>query len=214
MFPPEITAQGWAELPQRLWETVWMALAGTAGAIVFASLAAPAIARTIAPAWLAWPVRRLMELLRTIPEIVWGLLLIAVSGVGPTAGAVALGVHSTGSLARLFADALDNAPRQPQVAIAATGASPLVVGAYATAPLALGPLAAHALFRLEWNLRMATVLGLIGAGGVGQALYNAQQLFFYRQMVAYILITWALVAGVDAASSAVRRRYGLSQSTP
>jgi phosphonate transport system permease protein len=88
------------------------------------------------------------------------------------------------------------------------------VGAYATAPLALGPLAAHALFRLEWNLRMATVLGLIGAGGIGQALYNAQQLFFYRQMVGYILITWALVAGVDAASSAVRRRYRLSQSTP
>jgi phosphonate transport system permease protein len=154
-----------------------------------------------------------MELLRTIPEIVWGLLLIAVSGVGPTAGAVALGVHSTGSLARLFADALDNAPRQPQAAIAATGASPLVVGAFATAPLALGPLAAHALFRLEWNLRMATVLGLIGAGGIGQALYNAQQLFFYRQMVGYILITWALVAAVDAASSAVRRRYRLTQST-
>ncbi len=214
MFPPQITAQGWAALPQELWETVWMALAGTAGALVSASLVAPAIARTIAPAWLAWPVRRLMELLRTIPEIVWGLLLIAVSGVGPTAGAVALGVHSTGSLARLFADALDNAPRQPQVAIAATGASPLVVGAFATAPLALGPLAAHALFRLEWNLRMATVLGLIGAGGIGQALYNAQQLFFYRQMVAYILITWALVAAVDAASSAIRRRYRLSQSMP
>jgi phosphonate transport system permease protein len=168
----------------------------------------------ISPAWLAWPLRRLMELLRTIPEIVWGLLLIAVSGVGPTAGALALGIHSTGSLARLFADALDNAPRQPQVALAATGASPLVVGAFATLPLALGPLAAHALFRLEWNLRMATVLGLIGAGGVGQALYDAQQLFFYRQMVAYILITWGLVAAVDAASSAVRRRYRLSQSTP
>jgi phosphonate transport system permease protein len=213
MFPPEITAQGWAELPERLWETVWMALAGTAGAIVVAALAAPAIARTLSPAWLAWPLRRLMELLRTIPEIVWGLLLIAVSGVGPTAGALALGVHSTGSLARLFADALDNAPRQPQIAIAATGASPLVVGAFATAPLALGPLAAHALFRLEWNLRMATVLGLIGAGGIGQALYNAQQLFFYRQMVGYILITWVLVAAVDAASGALRRRYRLSKST-
>jgi phosphonate transport system permease protein len=214
MFPPELTTQEWAELPQRLWETAWMALAGTGGAIVVAGLVAPAIARTLAPPWLAWLVRRLMELLRTIPEVVWGLLLIAVSGVGPTAGALALGIHSTGSLARLFADALDNAPRQPQVAIAATGASPLVVGAYATAPLALGPLAAHALFRLEWNLRMATVLGLIGAGGVGQALYNAQQLFFYRQMVAYILITWVLVAAVDAAASALRRRYGLSQSLP
>jgi phosphonate transport system permease protein len=88
------------------------------------------------------------------------------------------------------------------------------VGAFATVPLALGPLTAHALFRLEWNLRMATVLGLIGAGGIGQALYDAQQLFFYRQMVAYVLITWALVAATDAASSALRRRYRLSQATP
>jgi phosphonate transport system permease protein len=155
-----------------------------------------------------------MELMRTIPEVVWGLILIAVAGVGPVAGAWALGLHSTGSLARLFADTLDNAPREPQLALAGTGASAVVVGAYATVPLALGPLAAHALFRLEWNLRMATVLGLIGAGGVGQALYEAQQLFFYPQMLAYVIITWLLVATVDVSSERVRRRYKLLQVQP
>jgi phosphonate transport system permease protein len=211
MFPPQMTAQGWSELPQRLWETVWMAGAGTLGAIVVGLLAGLASARNIAPVWVAIPIRRLMELLRTIPEIVWGLLLIVAAGVGPVAGAWALGLHSTGSLARLFADSLENAPRQPQVALAATGASGVAVGAYATLPLALGPLAAHGLFRLEWNLRMATVMGLIGAGGIGQALYNAQQLFFYKQMLAYILITWGLVALVDNASERLRRRYNLSQ---
>ena len=81
-------------------------------------------------------------------------------------------------------------------------------------PLALGPLAAHALFRLEWNLRMATVLGLIGAGGVGQALYNAQQLFFYPQMLAYVIVTWLLVALVDFGSERLRRRYRLTQALP
>ena len=214
MFPPQMTPQGWAELPQRLWETVWMAGAGTLGAVVVGLLAALASARNIAPVWVAIPVRRLMELLRTIPEIVWGLLLIVAAGVGPVAGAWALALHSTGSLARLFADSLENAPRQPQAALAATGAHPVAVGAYATVPLAMGPLAAHALFRLEWNLRMATVMGLIGAGGIGQALYNAQQLFFYKQMLAYILITWVLVALVDNGSERLRRRFKLSHVMP
>jgi phosphonate transport system permease protein len=214
MLPPRLTGQEWAELPQRLWETVWMALAGTAGAVLAGLVAGVASARSLSPPWLRAPVRRAMELLRTAPEVVWGLLLIAVAGVGPAAGAWALGLHSLGSLSRLFADSLDNAPAEPQLAIAGTGASAVVVGAYATLPLALGPLTAHALFRLEWNLRMATVLGLIGAGGVGQALYNAQQLFFYDQMLAYVIVTWILVAGVDAASERLRRRYGLSQALP
>jgi phosphonate transport system permease protein len=214
MLPPRLTAQEWSELPARLWETAWMALAGTSGAVLVGLLAGVASTRTLSPPWLRLPVRRAMELLRTAPEVVWGLLLIAVVGVGPTAGAWALGLHSLGSLSRLFADSLDNAPAEPQLAIAGTGASAVVVGAYATLPLALGPLAAHALFRLEWNLRMATVLGLIGAGGVGQALYNAQQLFFYDQMLAYLIVTWLLVAGVDAGSERLRRRYGLSRAIP
>ena len=211
MVPPQMTSEGWGQLPRRLWETVWMAVSGAAGGILAGVLAGILSARTLFPPWVALPVRRLMEFLRTVPEVVWGLLLIATAGVGPVAGAWALGLHSTGSLARLFGDALDNAPRQPQVAIAQAGGSTAVVASYATIPLALGPMAAHALFRLEWNLRMATVLGLIGAGGVGQALYEAQQLFFYRQMLAYVLITWVLVGAVDLASDRLRRRLGLSK---
>jgi phosphonate transport system permease protein len=214
MIPPRLSAQGWTELPRRIWETIWMAAAGTVGAVLAATVAGAASAHSLSPTWLALPVRRFMEFLRTVPEVVWGLVLIAVVGVGPTAGAWALGLHSLGSLSRLFADSLDNAPREPQLAIAGTGASALVVGAYATAPLALGPIAAHALFRFEWNLRMATVLGLIGAGGVGQALYNAQQLFFYDQMFAYVIVTWVMVALVDAGSERLRRRYRLSQALP
>ncbi len=214
MLPPRLTGAEWAELPQRIWETVWMALAGTAGAVLVALPAGAAAARGLSPPWLRWPVRRVMEVMRTVPEVVWGLVLIALAGVGPLAGAWALGLHSAGGLSRLFADSLDNAPRDPQAAVAATGAPPWLVGAYATLPLALAPIAAHALFRLEWNLRMATVLGLIGAGGVGQALYNAQQLFFYDRMAAYVGVTWLIVALVDVASGRLRRRYGLVQAPP
>jgi phosphonate transport system permease protein len=209
MLPPQIPPEGWATLPRRIYETIWMAAAGTGGAVGVALVAGPAGARNLAPGWVAWPVRRLMELLRAVPEVVWGLVLIATAGVGPVAGAWALGLHSAGCLARLFADTLENAPRAPQAAVAATGASRIGVFAYATAPLSVGPLAAHSLFRLEWNLRMATVLGVIGAGGVGQALYEAQQLFFYPQMLAYILVTVVMIAVFDQASEATRRRYGL-----
>jgi phosphonate transport system permease protein len=75
----------------------------------------------------------------------------------------------------------------------------------------VAPLAVHTLFRLEWNVRAATIVGVIGAGGIGQALYNAQQLFFYRQMAAYIAITWVIVAGVDFASSRFRSDMGLME---
>src|SRR3546814_17176741 len=92
------------------------------------------------------------------------------------AGAVALGLHSAGCLARLFAEALENAPRAPQDAMSGIGASPLAVAAYAPLPLASGPIAVYSLFRLEWNLRMATVVGVFGAGRIGQSLYEAQHL--------------------------------------
>jgi len=210
MLPPGLTSAQVAALGRHLWETVWMGVTGTMGAIVAALFAGILMARNLAPVWIAWPVRRTMEFARAVPEVVWGLILITVVGVGPTAGAIALGLHSAGCLARLFAESLENAPTAPQLAIANTGASPVAVAAYATIPLAMGPLAVHSLFRLEWNLRMATVMGLIGAGGIGQALYEAQQLFFYRQMLAYILITWALVFVVDRASDATRRHFNLS----
>jgi phosphonate transport system permease protein len=212
MWPPVIPADGWAKLPRQILETIWIAAAGTGGALAFALVAGPASARNLAPAWLAWPVRRLSELLRTIPEVVWALVLISVVGIGPVAGAWAIGIHTAGTLSRLFAETLENAPAAPQAAVASTGASRLGVLAYATAPLALGPLAAHTLFRFEWNLRIATILGVIGAGGVGQALYEAQQLFFYRQMLAYVLVTAVLIGLVDAAGERMRRHYGLLEA--
>jgi phosphonate transport system permease protein len=214
MVPPQMKTAEVAKLPTLILETLWMAVAGTAGAVAAALILAPASARNLAPAWLALPVRRVLEVLRTVPEVVWGLVLITAVGVGPVAGAWALGLHSAGSLGRLFAESLENAPCPPQWAIEATGAGRLSIFAYATAPLSLAPIAAHALFRLEWNMRMATVMGLIGAGGIGQALFEAQQLFFYRQMLAYILITALLVAAFDRTSEALRRRHGLLQGAP
>ena len=208
MFPPALDPEALAKLPGLVWQTLWIALAGTCVAAAFGLIAAIGASASLSPWLLRLLVRRILELFRTIPEVVWGLVLIAVVGVGPVAGAWALGLHSFGSFGRLFADALDSAPRQPQRAIASTGASPLVVALYATLPLARGAILTHLLFRFEWNLRMATVLGLIGAGGIGQALYEAQQLFFYNQVLAYIVVTAALVLLTDHLGAKLRRQVG------
>jgi phosphonate transport system permease protein len=214
MFPPRLDAKAWATIPRLLAETAEMALLGTALSVALALPFGLLSARTVAPWFVAMPVRRFLEALRAIPEVVWGLVLVAVAGVGPTAGILALGLHSAGSLGRLFAESFENVRPEPVLAMAATGASPLAVASYATVPLALGPLGVHSLFRLEWNLRQATVVGMIGAGGIGQALFEAQQLFFYQQMMAYLIITWVIVLAVDRASERTRRRIGWARLAP
>ncbi len=211
MFPPAMTAKGWHRLPQLLLETLGMAVGGTLFAVVGALPLGLASARNIAPAFIAVPARRFLEFTRSVPEVVWGLILVAVAGVGPLAGALALGLHSLGCLGRLYAESLENVPTAPVDAVATTGASRFQTACIAILPLASGPIAVHSLFRLEWNMRMAAVLGMIGAGGIGQALYDAQQLFFYKQMIAWILITWFLVAGFDWLSGLTQRRFGLAQ---
>lgn len=209
MFPPRLSTAQWRAVPMLLFETIAMAAAGTALAVVIAAPLGAASARTIAPAWLAMPIRRLLEALRAVPEMVWGLLLVAFIGVGPAAGATALALHSAGCLGKLFAECFENVRTAPVAAVTATGATPATVFAFATLPLAFAPIAAHVLFRFDWNLRMATVVGMIGAGGIGQALYNAQQLFFYRRMMAYLMVTWMLVMTFDALNTRVQRRFSL-----
>ena len=168
----------------------------------------------MAPPFVSRPVRRFLEALRAVPEVVWGLVLVATVGIGPVAGIFALGFHSGGCLGRLFAESFENVRPAPVLAVASTGASGLAIVSYATMPLALGPLGVHTLYRLEWNLRQAAVVGMIGAGGIGQALFQAQQLFFYRQMVAYLLITMAIVLLVDRFSEWTRQRFGATQLAP
>jgi phosphonate transport system permease protein len=210
MFPPHLSEAALKQLPRLLFETVAMAVVGTAIAFVAAIPLGLASARNIGPWFVAVPVRRMLEALRAVPEVVWGLLLIVFVGVGPIAGTLALALHSLGSFGRLFAECFENVPRAPLRALASTGAPPLLVAAFGTLPLAAGPLAAHALFRVEWNLRMATVAGLIGAGGIGQALYEAQQLMFYRPMMAYLIVTVVMVATADFLNERTRHRFGWS----
>ncbi len=208
MFPPALPLPALQALPRLLLETAFIAGAGTLLAAVLAVPLGLLAARNLVPAPVAMATRMLLEVLRAVPEVIWGLVLVTLVGVGPIAGVVALGLHSVGVLGKLYAEACENVRRAPVQALEATGARRLAVACYAILPLASAPVAIHTLFRLEWNLRAASVVGMIGAGGIGQALYNAQQLFFYDQMMAYVLITWAIVLLADALSDWTRRRLG------
>ena len=211
MLPPSLPHEAIVKLPKILLETAEIALGGTFFAMLGALPLGLAASRSFVPSWISLPVRRLLEALRAIPELVWGLVLVSVIGTGPEAGIIALALHGTGSLGRLYAESFENIRTEPVHSLAATGARPLAIAGFAYLPLAVAPLAVHTLFRLEWNVRAATIVGVIGAGGIGQALYNAQQLFFYRQMAAYIAITWLIVAAVDYASGRFRQDMGLME---
>ncbi len=211
MVPPALAGDAWAELPQLILESVGMALIGTLVAAIVAAGTAFLASRRFGSALVVFVVRRILELLRTIPEIVWGLLIVAVAGIGPVAGTLALALHSAGILGRLFADTLDSAVDGPHDALTTTGARRLSIALFAGVPLSFKTAAVHVLFRLDWNLRMATVLGLIGAGGIGEALYHAQQLFFYREVLAYLLITAALILAVERLNRALRTAIDAGQ---
>jgi phosphonate transport system permease protein len=211
MLPPYLPQAAVMKLPKLLLETAEIAIGGTFFALFGALPLGLAGARNLAPPWISLPVRRMLEALRAIPEVVWGLVLVGAIGTGPEAGVIALALHGTGSLGRLYAESFENIRTEPVHSIVATGARPLAVAGFAFLPLSVAPLAVHTLFRLEWNVRAATIVGVIGAGGIGQALYNAQQLFFYQQMAAYILITGVIVGAVDYASSRFRQDMGLME---
>ncbi|HWZ45741.1 MAG TPA: phosphonate ABC transporter, permease protein PhnE [Candidatus Saccharimonadales bacterium] len=198
-------------VPGLVLETLEIAFGGTLLAMVFALPLSAAAARNLTPWFIHFPARRVLEFLRAIPEVVWGLILIGMAGLGPRIGILALGLHSTGSLGRLYSESLENVPEQAVASMTSTGASRIAIIAFAHLPLAFGPMSVHSLFRLEWNMRAAAVVGLISAGGIGQALFDAQQLFHYQEMSFYLIVTWGLVMTTDLINTQVRRRWGVAK---
>ena len=211
MVPPQLPAEALRELPTLIGETLLIALGGTLMAVVCAVPLGVAAARNISPLFISFPVRRLLEALRAVPEIIWGLILVGIAGLGPRVGILALGLHSAGALGKLYAESLENVAPEPVMAMASTGGSTLSIAGFAVLPLAFAPMTVHTLFRFEWNMRAATIVGMIGAGAIGGALFNAQQLFFYRQMMAYVLITWAMIMITDAANVRLRKYWRVSE---
>ena len=158
-----------------------------------------------------WPLqaaaRVLLNALRAIPELVWAALMVLAAGLGPNAGTLALALHTAGVLGRLFAEALENAPAEPAAAIRLQGGGQLAAFCFGTLPNLWPQLLAYSLYRWENNIRMASVLGLVGAGGLGQLLYTTLSLFQEAQASTVIMAMLVLVLLVDALSDVLRQRF-------
>jgi len=185
-------------------ETLSMSALGTLLAVIAGLvLALPASGR-----WGAAPrgaVRLVLNVLRSIPELVWAALLLVAAGLGPFAGTLALAAHTSGVLGRLFADALENAAPLPEATLRTNGAPALSAFFYATLPQTLPQMLSYTLYRWENNIRAAAVLGVVGAGGLGQMLKYHLSLFQMPSAATVILAMLLLVALVDAISFALRR---------
>ena len=206
-FPPDTSPAFVLKVAVATWETLAMSALGTllaAAAGVALALPASRMHRDD-PARARAPTRLLLNMLRSIPELVWAGLLLIAAGLGPFAGTLALAMHTTGVLGRLFAEAVENAPAGPADALRAQGVGPLRVFLYATLPQVLPQLMSYTLYRWENNIRAAAVLGVVGAGGLGQLLSFHMSLFHMGKTATILAAMLLLVALVDALSYVWRR---------
>jgi phosphonate transport system permease protein len=196
-------------LPAAL-ETLAMSVVGTLLAVAAGLLLALPASKLHAgdPARWRGPTRLLLNALRSVPELMWAALLLIAAGLGPFAGTLALAAHTSGVLGRLFAESIENAAQGPAFALRVRGVPEGRVFLYATLPQVLPQLMSYALYRWENNIRAAAVLGVVGAGGLGQMLAFHLGLFQMRQTSAVLLAMIVLVALVDAASYVARRLMG------
>jgi phosphonate transport system permease protein len=193
----------WATL-----ETLAMSALGTLLAAVFGLFWALPASKTHEEDPARWRVlsRGVLNVLRSIPELVWAALLLIAVGLGPFAGAMALAMHTTGVLGRLFAESIENSAVEPAFALRARGVSPAKVFWYSTFPQVLPQLISYTLYRWENNIRAAAVLGVVGAGGLGQMLAYHMGLFQMSETSTVLLAMIILVALVDVLSYVTRTR--------
>jgi phosphonate transport system permease protein len=200
--PPDFTQ--WQTYIREMGVTLAVALWGTVLAVLLAIPFGLMGAKNIAPSWLHQIIRRLMDAFRAINEMVFALIFVAAVGLGPFAGILALLVHTTGVLAKLFSEAVEAIDPRPVEGIRATGAGTLGQIRFGVIPQVLPLWLSFVLYRFESNVRSATVLGIVGAGGIGQSLYEAIRGFSYNQAGAIMIIIILSVALLDIVSSRLR----------
>ncbi len=207
-------AQAWPpaieEMPlflRRTAETVAMAAIGTTLATVLAIPMAVLASRNITPVpSLYYPARWFLNALRGIDSFIFALLFVAAVGLGPFAGVLGIALHTWGSAAKFFADHIENANLGPFDAVRTTGANRLTTIAYALLPDVLPVLLSTTLFWWEFNVRASTVLGVVGAGGIGQELKNSMDLLDFPRLFTIIAVILVVVTALDQFSGWLRRR--------
>lgn len=205
-LPPDFRRlRGWGK---PLLETVAMGLVGTVlSALAAVPLGLCAARNVVAHPLIGAPARMLLNVLRSIPELIWGVMFVAAVGFGPLPGALALAAHSTGMLGKFFAETLEHVEPGPSDALRSHGVSHMGVLRFSVLPQALPRLVDVTLYRLEHNMRAATTMGMVGAGGLGLEIVTAFQLFEYREACALIAVLLLLVTLISGLSALIRSHF-------
>jgi phosphonate transport system permease protein len=204
-FPPDF--REWRLYLSEMVITLQIALWGTALAVLCAVPCGLLSSANVAPWWIHQPVRRLMDACRAINEMVFAMLFVVAVGLGPFAGVLALWVGTTGTLAKLFSEAVEAIDPQPVEGIRATGASRLEELVYGVVPQVMPLWISYSLYRFEANVRSASVVGMVGAGGIGVVLWEIIRGFYYAETCAVLLIIIVTVSAVDLLSAQIRKRF-------
>lgn len=194
----------WAEL---LLETVLIGFLATLFGVVGGLLLSFPASRNLSPArWLLWISRRSLEIMRTVPELVWALIFVFCFGVGPLAGVLAIAIHAAGALGKLYSEANENVDMRPVEGVKASGGSWADQMRWGVFPQVLPNVISYTLLRFEINVRSSSIIGYVGAGGLGQELRTAISLQEYTNLSALFLIIFATVIVIDWASERIRHR--------
>jgi len=204
-FPPNF--RDWKMYLREIVITLQIALWGTVLAVVCAVPLGLLSSANIVPAWVYQPVRRLMDACRAINEVVFAMLFVVAVGLGPFAGVLALWVHTTGSLAKLFSEAVEAIDPQPVEGIRSTGANALEEIVFGVIPQVMPLWISYSLYRFEANVRSAAVVGMVGAGGIGVVLWDIIRSFQYAETCAVLIILVLTVSAVDLISARIRKLF-------
>jgi phosphonate transport system permease protein len=204
-FPPNF--KDWRIYLDEMLVTVHIAVWGTVLSVLCAIPFGLLSSTNLVPVWVYQPVRRLMDACRAINEMVFAMLFIVAVGLGPFAGVLALWVHTTGVLAKLFSEAVEAIDPRPVEGVRATGASALEEILYGVIPQVLPLWISYSLYRFESNVRSASVVGMVGAGGIGVVLFEAIRSFQYAETCAVMIIVIVFVTGIDLVSAKIRERF-------
>lgn len=204
LFPPDFSKFG--TIFSLLIETLQMAIVGTVLGAVLSLFMAFAASSNIAPKWMYYPARWVMNVIRSVPDLVFALMFVSAVGLGPFAGILAMTLGSIGSIGKVYAEAMESVDRGPMTAMEAVGASRRQLVQYGVLPQAAPLLVSYTLLLFEGNVRGATILGLVGAGGIGLELTTAMKMYDYGHLSAIIICIIVLVTLIDQGSALIRKR--------
>jgi phosphonate transport system permease protein len=204
-FPPNF--RDWRIYMSEMLVTLQIAIWGTALAVVLAVPFGLLCSSNVVPWWVYQPTRRLMDGARAINEMVFAMLFVVAVGLGPFAGVLALFVHTTGILSKLFSEAVEAIDPQPIEGIRSTGAVALDEIVYGIIPQVLPLWISYSLYRFEANVRSATVVGMVGAGGIGVVMWEIIRGFYYAETCAVLIMVIITVSVIDLVSAQIRKRF-------